>query len=518
MVLSANSLAAGVGSAVKNVQFIPAAENVPRKILIIGTYDPLKTLVVDEVPVQILSPEDAADKFGFGFMIHRLAIAADLGANGVETWVCPQTETSAAAVGAADFTGASGVLAGTVYMYIAGIPVPFAVEDADDVTAIGDAAVAAITANSDLPVTAVNTVGDVAITSKSEGLYGNDITIRFNIQPGNEFPAGITSVAVTDMVTGLGTPAIADALAGLGTGDDANEAFFTDVVHGYGFETTTLDAISAYVGTGNDFTGLYSKTVARPFRALTGDITAGSAGLVALVAIGVLRKTDRSQGIVPVPDSATHPAEIAAQAIGHMARINNSVVAQTYNGTVMIGVDPGDKGSDRWTSEFDNRDAAVNAGICATKVENGVVILQNMVTFYHPDSVPVTSNGYREMVNISKIQNLLDSQRALFETDKYQGFFIVSDVAEVTNVTDRLKAVDVDTVKDDLVLLYYAWASKGWIAEAAFSIDALAEAGSVSIRAGGDGFDIINKVVLSGVGNIVDALTQFDISFSVLQS
>ena len=53
MPLNATSLAAAVGVAVKNVQFQPAAENVPRKILIIGTFDPLKTLVVDEVPVLV---------------------------------------------------------------------------------------------------------------------------------------------------------------------------------------------------------------------------------------------------------------------------------------------------------------------------------------------------------------------------------------------------------------------------------------------------------------------------------
>jgi phage tail sheath gpL-like len=506
----------------KNVQFIPAANNVPRKILIIGTYDPLKTLVIDEVPVQILSPEDAGDKFGFGFMAHRLAEAAFLGSEGVETWVQPQSEAggAVAATGDADFAGASGVLAGTLYMYIAGIQVPVILADADTADNIATKVVAAITANVNLPVTAVVngvTTSQVDITAKSKGPWGNDITIRFNIQPGDIFPTGVTSVSVTDMASGAGIPTMADALDGLGTGDDANEANFTDMVHGYGTDSTTLGAISTYVGAGNDFTGLYSKTVARPFRALTGDITAGAAGLSALIAIGDARKTDRSQGIIAVPDSANHSGEIAAQTIGHMARVNNDVVAQSYKGIILIGVDPGDKGTDRWTSAYDSRDSAVKAGISPTKVENGAVILQNVITFYHPDSVPVTSNGYREMVNIAKVQNILYSQRLLFSGEKYQGFSIVNDVAAVTNITDRVKAIDIETVKDDLVQLYYAWASRAWIADAAFSIDALSEAGSVTVRTGGDGFDIINKIILSGVGNIIDQVTQFDTSFSVLQ-
>jgi phage tail sheath gpL-like len=92
MPLSQSSLAAAVGAAVQNVQFQATALNLPRKILIIGTYDPSITSVVDEVPVLITSPEDAGTKFGFGFMIHRLAVQAFAGSQGVETWVIPQSE------------------------------------------------------------------------------------------------------------------------------------------------------------------------------------------------------------------------------------------------------------------------------------------------------------------------------------------------------------------------------------------------------------------------------------------
>lgn len=521
MALDATSKAAAVGVSVDNVTFEQAAENVPRKVLIIGTFDPSKTGVTAEVPVRVFSAEDAGSQFGFGFMVHRLAEKVFAGGQGVPVYIQPQDEDGAAvqAAGDVDFTGATGVLAGTLHMYIGGDYVPVAVTDAMTAAEICAAAIAAINADTTLPVTAlVNATPEIMdLTAKDSGTYGNFVSIAFNLGAGEDYPTGVVAPAITAMTGGATDPDISTALDALGTGDDANEDFYTDVVHGYGPVAATLNAISTYVGPGDGTTGLYSKTVSRPFRALTGDTTAGTAGLTALQAIADARKTDRANGVIAVPDSESHPSEIAALAIGHMARINQNRAAQHYVDTLLEGVWPGDKGSDRWTSDYDNRDTAVKGGISPTRVKSGSVYLQNVVTFYRPDSVPVDSNGYREMVNISKLQNMMDSMRTLFESEKWQGIAIVTDVTKVTSVTDRDKARDIDSVKDDLVGLYTAWAAKAWIADAAFSIDALKEASSVTVRSAGDGFNIITKAVLSGVGNIFDSQIQFDTSFAVLQ-
>jgi phage tail sheath gpL-like len=517
MALDANSKAAAVGSSVDNVQFQPAAENVPRKILCIGTYDPLETGVVDEVAKQVLSPEDCGDQTGFGFMLHRLVTRAFEGGQGIPVYILPQGEVGTQAAGEIDFTGSTGVLAGTLHLYIAGLYVPVTITAAMTIENIADAVVAAITAKKELPVTAVKVAVtfEVTITAKSEGPEGNNISIAFNLDVGQELPTGVVT-AITDMAAGATNPDISTALDGLGTGDDANEAFFTDVVHGYGPDATVMNAISTYVGAGDAATGLYAKTVSRPFRVLTGDVTAGSAGLTALQAIADARKTDRANGVIAVPDSESHPSEIAALAIGHMARINQNRAAQHYVDVLLEGIWPGDKGSDRWTSEYDNRDTAVKGGISPTRVKSGDVYLQNVVSFYRPDSVPVNSNGYREMANISKLQNMMHTMRQLFEQEQWQGISIVTDVTQVSSAIDRVKVRDVDSVKDALVALYRAWAAKAWIADSAFSIDALKETGSVTVRSAGDGFNTTTKAVLSGVGNIVDAVIEFDTSFAVL--
>jgi phage tail sheath gpL-like len=382
---------------------------------------------------------------------------------------------------------------------------------------IATAVIAAITADKTLPVTAAvdgAIAGKVIITAKSKGPFGNGITLDFNLGYGQALPTGVVA-AVTAMSAGAGVPVMATALAALGTGDDANEAYFTDVVHGYGSDTTTLDAISAYVGAGNDFTGLYSKTVARPFRALFGDTAAGSGGLAALVAIADARKLDRANGVLVVPGSANHPAEIAAQAIGHMARTNQDVVAQGFAGIPMIGVHTGDK-ADRWTSQYDNRDTAVKGGISTTQVRNGVVTLQNIVTFYRPDSVPVTSNGYRSMRNIAIVQNMLYNVGLNFMQEKWQGVLIVADTSRVTNTLDRQKARDTGSVIDDLVALVRSFEAHGWIFEAAFTINKLKQLGAVTIRPGATGFDNILSVIFSGEGGILDTTVEFDTSLAVL--
>ncbi len=144
------------------------------------------------------------------------------------------------------------------------------------------------------------------------------------------------------------------------------------------------------------------------------------------------------------------------------------------------------------------------------------MFLQNVITYYRPASVPVDSNAYREMVNISKIQNMLHTQRQVFEQEKWQGISVVTDVTKVTSTVDKAKARDIDSVKDDLTRLYRAWEAKAWIAEAAFSIDALKETGSVTVRTAADGFDMTSKAVLSGVANIYDAAIEVDTSFAVL--
>lgn len=513
-----NSLAQGVSSSVENTQFLSAASVVPRKIVIIGTYDPAKTTVVDEIPVLITGAADAASKFGFGSMIHRLAIYAEKGSRGVETWVVPQSEvTGNKAVGEIDFTGSTGIKAGTLYIYIAGELVTVQIPEAATVENIADAVVAAINAKAELPVTAAKhaVTFEVDITAKMKGTYGNFISIYLNRGDGQVLPTGITA-AITAMSTGSGVPDIDDALNGLGIGDDVNEKFITDFVHGYGLDSSTLSKISAYVGLGDTKLGCYDPLVHKPMRGLTGDTTVGSAGLSAILAIGNANKLDRANGCVCVPGSINHPSEIAALVLGICAKTNNKRAEENYKDIVLSGIWPAVTKADNWCSEYDNRDLAVKAGISPTRVVSGYVRLQNVVTFYHPDNVAQDSNGYRTFSSISKIQNMMHTIALNFEQPKWTGVTIVADKMKVTDPDSKQKARDIKDVIADYIALTDSFMRRAWIYDDKFSKDALKQTGAVAVRPGGNGFNVLYKFILSGEGDIFNNESQFDTSIAMV--
>ncbi len=513
MTITSASLAAGNLVGIKNEQYAAAVSVLPQKNVIIGTYDEATfTLLAENVPIRVYSPEDVGSKTGFGFMLHRLARAA-MKAGKVETWIIPQKEGGSdpdQATGSIDFTASASVKAGTLALYIAGDRVPVAITDDMTDDQIGEAVEAAINDDDDLPVTAVNTAGVVALTSKSGGTWGNYISIGTNLNAGEELPTGI-ALTIAAMSGGSGIPDIQDALDALGTGDGQNEKFFTNLIHGYGIDTGTLDAISTYNGVGNTGVGNYKKEVARPLRSLVGDVTADTAGLTAALVISAARTTDRTNGLLCVPGSQSHPQEIAAQMLGIMA-VKNSVLPQVgYIDVELSGVWPGDTG-DRWTNDYDNRDEAVRKGLSTTLVKNGIVYAQNIDTFYNPASIAAESNFFRQMKNISIAQNILYNWRANFEREKWKGIFIVTDAAKVTDADAREKARDIDAVSDDVVALIDLFYGMGWIYDTSYPKANF----TVTLRSGLTGFDIYCPFIPSGEGGIYNTDIAMDTSIAII--
>ncbi len=524
MSISANSLAAGVGAGVKNVVLKPGSEIVQRKILVMGTALAAREAeLVMAIPQLITSPEDGKNRAGAGAAITRAIAAAFRGANysvPVYAFFQEEPDGAVAAQGSIVLT-ATTPGAGTLYLYVAGTLYEIPVATTDTAMTIGAAIVAALTADEDCPVTAINTDGSIAFTAKSKGLYGNGITIAVNQWPqnGEALPAGI-GVTITAMSGGAGVPNIATDIAnGLGIGSSANGDYFTDVVHVYGQDATALNAIADYVGRGNEFVGLYDDLVHRPFRSLAGDVRTGSAGLTALIAMTDGRLTDRASGVIARPGSLTNPVEIAAEAIGKMAKENNVLAEANYLDLILTGVDPGNiarmAGLD-WTQDWNNRDIAVKAGISPTIVEGGAVKMQNVVSFYRPATVPVKSNAYRSMRNISIIQNMLYNMWLVFAGPRWKQFSVVKDVMNVTVAASRANARDIDSVKDDLLALIESFMANGWIYDKEYSIDALRSADAVQIRTGGDGFSNQVPFVLSGEGLIINTTALVDTSIAVV--
>lgn len=517
MAIFPSSLAAVNGASIRNDQYAVTAQVLAQKNVIIGTFDEdTFTTISENVPLRVYSPEDVGGKTGYGYMLHRLALKA-FKPGAVETWIIPQLEGGSdpdQATGSFDFSASAGVQAGTIYLYIAGDLVRVAVSEDDTADEIGAAVEDEINDDDDLPVTATNALGVVTITSKSGGTWGNLITLvvgNENDPYTVELPTGV-ACTVTNMSGGSGLPDIQDALDALGTGDAQNEEFFTNLIHGYGADTATLNAISTYNGIGNTFVGNYKKEIARPFRSLVGDTTSGSAGLTAALAFAALRReTDRTNGKVCAPGSQNHPAEIAAQVLGAMAVLHSRYPQVGMVDQILDGIWAGAK-ADRWTNDYSNRDQAVKEGLSTTLSKNGTLYMQNIDTFYRPTTIPASSNYFRQMKNISIAQNVLYNWRNNFNSTKWVGIFIVEDVTEVTDATQKQKARDVETVKDDVIALIDAFLGLGWIYQGDWSKENF----TVTLRDGLTGFDIYCPLIPSGEGGIFNSTIGMDTSIAIL--
>jgi phage tail sheath gpL-like len=519
--LNPSSLAAAVSVGTENVRSIDAVSVLPRKILLYGQADP--SFEGDKYEIgklyNVISADDVGNRFGFGYEIHRLAKWSFKRSQNVETWVVIDEPggTPVSAEGLIQVT-ANGVLAGTLHMYVSGEYVPVKVNDDDDATTIEAAIVATINEDKTLFLTASSSspVADAAnLISKNEGVYGNFVKVTFNEGFGQEFPIGL-SVVVTQPTGGTGGLIVSDSglFDLLGLNDEQNLNYFTELVLSTPLSTTNLDRVSVWNGEGNDRVGNYSEVVQRPLTCLFGDVEAGSVGLENLISFGNLRKQDRTNGVVAVPGSPNHPQEIAALATGIAARISNFNPAQTFIGEILTEVWPGAP-EDRWVSSYSSRDRAVKAGISPTLFEDGFVKLQNLMTFYHPDSVKPESNGYRSKRSIAVMQNISNSVRQTFKQEKWQGISIVADTSRVTNLIARQKVRDVRAVEDQIVALAFAWAGESWIADASFTLDRVRSEKLVQVRPGGTGFDLLIPVVLSGETWIINSLIQFDTALTV---
>jgi phage tail sheath gpL-like len=526
MALATNAYAAAVAASAQNAQFQTTATVLARKILVIGTYLPAKSGITNYAPALVLSPTDAGNTYGFGSMIHRLVTGVFAGMNTaggqVPVYVSPDSETNitgaAAASGIFAITGPA-TAAGTAMFYIDNIAYPVTVGSTDTATTVGANLVAAMAADPNCPMTGVNTSGSVAVTAKSKGIWGNYIPLAMNLGATDKLPTGIT-VAVTQPTAGAGanSTSIAAALAALGVGDSSNQLGFTDVVHGYHQDQLVITAIGTYGGLGNTPSGCYAPLVHRPFRCLVGDTVAGSTGFTNLQALSLANNQDRTNGVIWAPGSMTHPEEIAANAIGYMAVVNNLNAAQMYVGAILAGVDPGNAAgaaATRLTDVYANRVLAVGAGISPTLAQGSYLLLQNVVTFYAPPNVPAASNGYREMVNISKIQNILNNEWLAFSSPKWQGTFIVKDTTAVTDSNARAKARSLEDVRDEWVGLVTQFYKMGWIYSTDLPVKALSPAAqtpAITIRPAGDGFAASVPMILSGIGNVFDNTVLFDIA------
>lgn len=203
---------------IDNSNAVRGLPGIPSRILVIGQRLSAGT-VAEAVPTRVLNEDEAELYFGRGSMLHLMFRALKANNDWTETWAVALDDASGgvAATGTVTF-GDGTTAAGTLNLYIAGQRVRVAVAADDDGSDIATKVATAITAATDLPVTAAangSTAEQVDITARQDGLCGNDIDLRVNHYPDEKLPAGLV-VTFGAMSSGSGNPDIADAIAVLG--------------------------------------------------------------------------------------------------------------------------------------------------------------------------------------------------------------------------------------------------------------------------------------------------------------
>jgi phage tail sheath gpL-like len=172
---------------------------------------------VAQLVLKTLSSADkAAEYFGNGSMLHRMAIAYFANNKITETYAIALDDNGAGVAATGTFTITGPATAdGTMVFYVAGTRLPITVTSADTATDIGDALEAAITADVTLPVSAANVAGTVTLTAKNKGEAGNDIDMRTNYYADEIYPAGTGNTTV-GMASGATNPLLSAVIAVLG--------------------------------------------------------------------------------------------------------------------------------------------------------------------------------------------------------------------------------------------------------------------------------------------------------------
>ena len=504
---NSTTLAPAYGFQLDNQALSVAAGNLPRKGALLAQYDPTKTDVVDYEPKLYLSKEQVGFELGWGFPAHRMAKAWTLNGLSVPMWIVPVPEAGTATKNTWTLTiTVTTALAGTIYLYIGDDLYQVGVTAGQTDAQIATAVAAAINDVEDSPVTAAAALGVVTVTAKAGGSVSGDYLVELNYEQTQELPGGV-SIAIVDNDDGATDPDMSSALTGMGELSESNMEYFTDCVTSNGMQTTTLDDCSTWNGLGNQPVGNYAPSVMRPTRFISVSTVAGSAGFDAMKVISDANTYDRTNAIVGAPDHKRHPIELATEIAGACAAIAQSHAHQSYVGVPLTG--HVGTAANRWTRDDVVRDTAIKAGIATTKVVDGTLTVDGMVTMYRPSIIAPENNIYRSFRNIAVTQNLSYFHRNVWEVAKNKT--IVADTA-VVDSSEKPYVMDIDAAKD----LNNQWADecegKAWIYDAAFTKSTQ----EVTIRDLANGFDHVLKVIYSAEGVVSNTVVIGDISLAAV--
>ena len=409
---SAVARVVGIKTAFRNLQG-GGVTILPQRIAVIGQGASASAYSTDKRT--LVSAADAGETYGFGSPIHLAALQLlPVNGDGVGTipvTVYPLEDAVGATTAAGSITPAGAQTESAAYVVSVNniLSQQFVIAVGDTVADITAKITQAINAVVAMPVIATDNTTDVGLAAKWAGASGNDI----DVQVLGSLTAG-TTFGVVQPTGGAGNPTVDDALAAIGG------VWETMVLNCLDIADTT--ALNAYQTWGE---GRWGPLVRKPAIVFTGTT---EADVATAIAIPDARKTDRINSQLVSPGSTDLPLVVAARQLARIAAIANNNPPRDYGSQQATGLTPGGEG-DQWN--YLERDLAVKGGSSTVEVRDGVVNLGDIITFYHPTGETVP--GYRYVVDVVKLQNILFNLDLIFATPDWDGAPLIPDDQPTAN-------------------------------------------------------------------------------------
>lgn len=399
-------------------------------------------------PIICTSTSQAESLGGSGSMLHLMYEAYKANDSFGEVWVLPLADhgSGVAATGSIEFT-APPTASGTLYLYIGGQRVAVAVTSAMDESDVADALIAAITADTHLPVTAAidgSNADKVNLTAKNKGVNGNDIDLRLNYLGtfgGEVTPTGLAAT-ITAMASGATNPVLTTALTNCG-----DEPF--DFIACPYTDTTSLNALRDFL---NDSTGRWSWS-----KQLFGHYFAAYRNTVGNQTTFGNARNDQHGTVMGFNNSPTPNWILAAQITGRAAaslRVDPGLPLQTLsiNGFQAPPLASRFTLSERNTLLFD--------GISTFTVgQDGTCYIENLITTYQKNAFDSPDDSYLQVETMFLIAYVLRRLKTLV-TSQYGRKKLASDS---TRVPAGGNVVTPKMIKSSLIAEYRAMEAAGYV-------------------------------------------------------
>lgn len=334
---------------------------------------------------------------------------------------------------------------GELALMIDGIRVPVTVAVDDTAAVIASAIVTAITANTELPVTAVAAQGVVTLTAKNVGVIGNNIDVRKNYYDGELTPAGITAT-IAAMADGAGSIDLSTMIANLG--DEWFQGIACSAV-----DTTNLGLIDVELA--ERFGALRMKD-GMYFCSRRGTGETKAAKLQELIDFGTALNSKHvtCMNATSIPND---PAEVVAAYLGqalYELSVNPARPLQTLE---LVGILPPAKGE---RNDISDDNSLLWDGISTFECITGnKVLIQRAITMYQVNASGSADIAYLDVNTLFTLMHLRYDFRTRIRT-KYPRAILANDG---TRVKPGLQVITPKVGKAEAIAIFRTWEYEGWV-------------------------------------------------------